>query len=509
MSYLRMRGITKFYTQSGVLANDNVDFDVGKQEIHAIVGENGAGKTTLMKILHGEEHADEGKIVLDGREVKIENPLIANRLGIGMVHQHFRLVSGFTVAENVVLGAEPRKSLFFIDRERAKKRVGELIDAFGFSLDPARKVSSLTVSQMQQVEIVKALYRETGILILDEPTSVLTEQEIHSLFETLRSLVKRGKTCILITHKLREVKEISDRVTVMRNGKVEAVRVTADVGRRDLARLMIGRDVLFRVERRKMTCGDPVLELEDASIHPRGHGKPLLDRVNLKVPSCHITGIAGVSGNGLGELEDVIAGLRPLTEGRIYHNGEDITGLNALQFREKGLAYVPADRLYRGSSLYSTVDENLIVVNHREFLRGGIIRTRNVRDFTEKMIEKFSIDGGAGTTVGNLSGGNIQKVILARELASPSDFILFSEPTWGLDVESSQFVYEKMLEMRENGTAVLLISSNLEELLALSDVLMVMYQGRIVCKLENDGTITKDLMGEYMLGLRDDQTAGG
>ncbi len=504
MSYLEMKGITKVYWIKELKANDNVNLEVKEREIHAIVGENGAGKSTLMKILYGLEQPEAGEIFLKGKQVEINTPLDANRLGIGMVHQHFKLVPDFTVTENVVLGVEPRKRGVFIDRFDANTSVEEVIEAHGFSINPKSRIRDLTVGQMQQVEIIKMLYRKTKLIILDEPTSVLTEQEIHNLFETLKRLVAKGKTCILITHKLGEVEEISNRVTVMRKGKVVALRNTKDVDKRELSRLMVGKNVLFQVEKSQKTCGDNVLELQDVTILQRGQDRPLLDTVSLRARSCEIVGIAGVSGNGLGELEDVIAGLRKVTSGTILHNGKDVTGLNTLQLRENGLAYVPADRLFRGSSLHSTVRENMIIANHHDFITGGVFKNKAVQDFTEELIEQFSIDGQDSAPIGTLSGGNIQKVILARELASKSDFIIFSEPTWGLDVASSQFVYEKILEMREQGTAVLLISSNLDEILALADTIVVMYRGRVVCQLSNSETLDKELIGEYMLGLRDD-----
>jgi ABC-type uncharacterized transport system ATPase subunit len=502
VAHLDMRGICKRYGE--VLANDAVDLAVEKNEIHAVVGENGAGKTTLMKILYGLEQPDAGSITLAGSAMAIHSPLDAARLGIGMVHQHFRLVSEFTVAQNVVLGIEPRRWGLFTDRAEARARVAQVIRDHGFGLDVDARVADLTVGQMQQVEIVKMLYRRATLLILDEPTSVLTEQEVHSLFETLRSLQSDGKTCIIITHKLHEVKDISDRVTVMRQGKVVAVRETASVDTGELARLMVGRSVLFQLAREAKTCGSPVLALEHVSLRPRGHGQPLLDDVSLAVRSCEIVGVAGVSGNGLGELEDVVAGLRRISSGAIRHNGEDISGVSTATLRNQGLAYVPADRLHRGASLDSSVTENMIVSHHHEFLRAGFLRGRSIRSFSESLRRRFSIAGAVESAIGTLSGGNIQKVILARELASSSNLLIVSEPTWGLDVASSQFVYEKILEARAGGAGVLLISSNLDEILGIADTVAVMYRGRVVAVLPNTGGLSKELIGEYMLGLRDD-----
>jgi ABC-type uncharacterized transport system ATPase subunit len=503
MPYLEMRGVSKLYPND-LLANDAIDFSVEKNEIHAIVGENGAGKTTLMKILYGLEQPDAGSIMLGGNPVTIRSPLDASRLGIGMVHQHFKLIPEFSVAENVVLGIEPRKNLLFVDRNAAAERIREVITSHGFSIDPRARVLNLTVGQMQQVEIVKMLYRRADLLILDEPTSVLTEQEIHKLFETLRSLQKDGKTCIIITHKLQEVMEISDRVTVMRKGTVVAVRRTAEVDKAELSRLMVGKSVLFQFERAKKACGDPVLELVDVTLKQRGRGRALLDGINLTVRSCEIVGVAGVSGNGLGELEDAVAGLRRITSGRILHNGEDIAGLSPATLRERGFAYVPADRLRRGSSLQSTVTENMIVTSHHRFLRAGFLKGGKIQQFAERLTKSFSIDGGPRVPIGTLSGGNIQKVILARELATASNLVIVSEPTWGLDVASSQFVYEKILEMRKAGAGILFISSNLDEILGIADTIAVMYRGRVVALLPNVPDLSKERIGEYMLGLRDD-----
>ncbi len=502
--YLQMRGITKLYPENNVLANSNVDLDVRDNEIHAVVGENGAGKTTLMKILYGLEQPDSGRILLQQREVQIKSPLDANRLGIGMVHQHFRLIPEFTIAENVVLGAEPRRRGIFFDRDRAINRVEEVIQRYGFTINPRLPVVRLTVGQMQLVEIIKILYREAQLLILDEPTSVLTEQQIHKLFVTLENLRAIGKTIVIITHKLGEVKAISQRVTVMRKGEVVAVRDTAEVDERELSRLMVGKSVTFQFEREPVKPGRVVLELRDVVLRQKGQDRPLLDRVNLKVHAGEIVGVAGVSGNGLAEVEDVVGGLRRVTEGQLLHDGKDITDLSAVQLRQRGLAYVPADRLHRGSSLQASVMENMIISSHHDFLRGGVFRQKEVEEFAETLSSSFSIDGDPRAPIGTLSGGNIQKAILARELASKTDFIIFSEPTWGLDVASAEFVYAKILEIRRRAVAVLLISSNLDEILALCDTLVVLYRGGVVATLSNEEKLSKELVGEYMMGLRDD-----
>ncbi len=503
MSWLEMRGITKVYP-NGLRANDSIDFAVERGEIHAIIGENGAGKSTLMKVLCGLEHADAGTILLGDRRIAMRNPHEADRRGIAMVHQQFRLIGDFSVAENVVLGREPTRARLFMDRAKAEDRIAGIISRHGFSIDPRDRVSDLTVGQMQQVEIVRMLYHNAELLILDEPTSVLAEQEIHRLFETLRSLRADGRTCIIITHKLREVKEISDRVTVMRRGKVVAVRATAEVDKAELSRLMVGKSRLYQIERAGTDRGDAVLELRDVVMRQRGRARPLLDRVSLTVHAGEIVGVAGVSGNGLSELEDAVTGLRRITSGQILHNGEDISRLSTATLRRQGLAYVPADRLRRGASLAATVMENMTVTHHHRFLRGGFLNDGEIEQFAERLSTSFSIDGGPRVAVGTLSGGTIQKVILARELASGSNLLVVSEPTWGLDVASSQFVYEKILGMRAEGAGVLFISSNLDEVLGVADTIAVMYRGRLVALFPNAPHTSKELVGEYMLGLRDD-----
>lgn len=500
-----MKNISKTYSTTGLKANDQVELEIRKGEIHALVGENGAGKTTLMKILYGIETADSGEILLNGQAVEISNPIAANRYGIGMVHQHFKLINEFTVAQNVVLGIEPKKRMLFFDNNKAAKTVAEVIKKNHFHVSPEEKISELSVGQMQQVEIIKMLYRKAELLILDEPTSVLTEQEIQQLFKTLRELVTQGKTIIIITHKLDEVKDISDRITVMRKGKVVAVKNTADVDQSEISRLMVGKSVVFDFDKSADGCREPVLSLENVCIKKKRQGRPLLDQISFEASTCEIVGITGVAGNGLTELEDVIAGLRPVTGGKVFHNDEEITNKTARELRDRGLAYVPTDRLRRGSSLETSVKENIILTSHHDFMkRGGVFDEEKISVHSRGLISEYQIDGSPDAPIGTLSGGNIQKVILARELEGAGDFVLFSEPTWGLDVASSEFIYEKILEMRAKGTAVVLISSNIDEILALADTVYVMYRGQFVTKQPVSKDLTREKIGEYMLGLKDD-----
>lgn len=504
-TYLKMENIIKIYDINNLKANDDVSFEVRKGEIHALVGENGAGKSTLMKVLYGIEKFDSGKIFINNSEVNISSPIVANKYGIGMVHQHFKLINEFTVAQNVVLGIEPKHGFFLFDNTRAIKAVSEIIEQNRFHISPETKISDLSVGQMQQVEIIKMLYRRADLLILDEPTSVLTEQEIQMLFETLRSLVKQGKTIIIITHKLAEVKNISDRITIMRKGKVVAVRNTIDVDEHEISKMMVGKSIIFNFEKKEGVCSEPVLRLQDVSVVIKRQKRPLLENVSFEASTCEIIGITGVAGNGLTELEDVISGLMKVTNGRIYHNDDDVTGMSAMGLRDIGLSYVPTDRLKRGASLETSVKENMIITSHHDFMsRSGIFDNERIGIHARGLISEYLIDSDENVPIGTLSGGNIQKVILARELERVKDFVLFSEPTWGLDVVSSEFIYKKILEMRERGVAVILISSNIDEILTLADTVMVMYRGRLVMKKEVSPELTREVIGEYMLGLKDD-----
>lgn len=501
-----MFGISKYYGTSGVQANDCVDLTVDDREIHALVGENGAGKSTLMRILYGLERPDSGRIEIGGSPVVIPDPSRAGRLGIGMVHQHFTTVPDFTVAENIALGSEPSRLGVFFDARKATEAAAAIIADNGFHLDPARLAGDLAVGERQQLEIAKLLYRKADILILDEPTAVLAEQEIRSLFATLRRLRDSGKTIIIITHKVREVKEIAGSVTVMRNGRTIERFDTASVEENDLACLMMGTTSCRLFSRDGPAAkGGTVFELRDVVVRAKGSSRAALDHVSLSVRSGEILGVCGVAGNGLVELEDMASGLaRPLRGSAMLH-GEPMP-----RSRRPGLGYVPADRMNRGACLDASVAENMASLDRDTFFPRGIVDTAIARKRAEDAIRRFSIKARPETRTGSLSGGNIQKVILARELAGDSSFILFSDPTWGLDVASTEFTYERILEARDAGAGVLLISSNLDEILTLCDRIVVMYKGRVVCSLENGPSLDRERLGEYMLGLKDDYaTAGG
>ena len=503
-----MEGISKYYPESDTLANDGAWLSVASGEIHALVGENGAGKTTLMKVLYGLEKSDEGKILLDGAEVRIASPLDAGRLGIGMVHQHFMIVDDFTVAENVVLGAEPRKAGLFYDRRKAVRSVSATMERHGFSLDPTCMASSLSVGERQQLEIVKLLHREARFLILDEPTAVLTEQEVKTLFGTLRSLRASGHTIVLITHKVKEVKEISDSVTVMRSGcTVDRFR-TADIDEYSLSCHIMGNAScpLFTRTPSRAFSPKPVLEIENVCLSSSAGEARQLDGVSLNLRPGEVLGVCGVSGNGVGELEDVLGGFRRPDSGKISLKGRPLPKRRLPARSGYGLGYVPADRIRRGANIGLSMTENYIALDRPHYFPQGFLDAASAIRATGTAIGDFFIKGRPEQLAGELSGGNIQKLILARELASPlPPLMVFSEPTWGLDISSTEFVYEKILEARDAGSGILLLSSNLDEILELSDRISVMYRGRIVCDLPNDGSLTKEKLGEYMLGLSDDR----
>ncbi|MDR2534974.1 MAG: ABC transporter ATP-binding protein [Treponema sp.] len=502
---LEMREITKVYGADKYLANNRVSLNLRKGEILCLAGENGAGKTTLMKILYGLTSPTGGTILIGGKPAVIGSPRIANTLGIGMVHQHFMLFPEFTVTQNVVMGIEPVTWGIVYDFRKAKAMVSDLIKTHNFSIKADAPAGSLTVGQMQQVEILKMLYRNAQILILDEPTAVLTEQETAGLFRTLKTLAAAGASLILITHKLAEIKEISDRVAVMRQGELIGIKETKDVDEYDIFRMMIGRelDVRDKPKKSKYEPCKPALTFEQVVVKHPGQDQPLLNKVSFTAYQGEILGFAGVGGNGLEVLEAVLGGLVPVTSGRILCGDEDISGLDARGLRRRGLAYVPADRLGLGSALAASIPENIMVGRRNEFVRGGFLDLKAVSRFSRILFERYGIAGNKGLQIQALSGGNIQKVILAREIDLFRDYIVFSEPTWGLDVAAGQYVYDQMISLREKGAAVILISSNLDEILANADRVLVFYRGAIAAEVQDiQPTVQmKEQIGAYMLGL--------
>ncbi len=501
---VEMFNIVKRYPETGVLANNNASLSLPKGKILALAGENGAGKTTLMKVLCGLELPDEGEIIVDGEVVKIGSPLVANKLGIGMVHQHLMLIDQFSVSENVTLGQEVTKA-FKINHRKREEEVTALIERHNFPLRANARVGDLTLGQKQQVEILKMLYRDVDLLILDEPTALLAEQEVETLFTTLRELVARGVSLILITHKLREIKAISDYLTIMRGGEVVGTYKTTEISEEEISRKMVGRPLGLTFEKSSYRGSkEEVLRLEGVTLTQKGGKRPLLNNISFSAHRGEVLGFAGVGGNGLKELEEILSGFAQPTEGEILYKGRKITNQTTRQLRQGGLAYVPAERLAKGSASQASVAHNLIVTELDQFVRGGFLERGKINSYTNDVLANYSIKGRSAEAVGSLSGGNIQKLILAREIEHLRDYILFSEPTWGLDVKSSRFVYDKILDLREEGVALLLISSNLDEILALSDRVAVFYRGEIVVLLEREELkkATKETLGAYMLGLK-------
>lgn len=499
---LEMRGMTKRFP--GVVANDRIDFDVRAGEVHTLLGENGAGKSTLMRILYGIYRADEGEIRLNGVPVTISSPADAIRHGVGMIHQHFMLVPTLTVAENVALGLRSSRRPF-TDPERVSERIHELSRGYGLKVDPDAYVWQLSVGERQRVEIVKALYRNVSLLVLDEPTAVLTPQEVDDFFVILRQMVEDGRGLVFISHKIREVLALSDRITVLRDGRTVGTVVPADVTRRDLAQMMVGREVA-PTERPTDRRDEAVrLVVEDLSV--RGdRGTDAVRGVHLEVRSGEIVGIAGVSGNGQRELAEAIAGLRPPRAGSIRLDGVPLGGRGPAQVREAGLGHVPEERMRDGVISDFAVFENLMLVDSRSapYTRWGFLRNRLIRRHCAELVAAFNIKTpGLETPARNLSGGNIQKLILARELSGRPKALLVAQPTRGVDVGAAEYIHRRLIEQREAGTAILIISEDLDEVLSLSDRILVMYEGTIIGEVD-PRTATRETMGLMMAGVRAD-----
>ncbi|GFR35497.1 ABC transporter ATP-binding protein [Thermobrachium celere] len=495
---VEMKGITKVFP--GVRANDDVNFELLKGEIHVLLGENGAGKTTLMNILYGLYQPDAGEIYVNGQKVNIKSPGDAIKLGIGMVHQHFMLVHNFTVAENIVLGSEPKKGIK-IDMQKAIKDTKELADRYGFKIDPNAVIEDITVGQQQKVEILKALYRGADILILDEPTAVLTPQEIEELGVILKNLVKEGKSIILITHKLKEVMAMSDRVTIVRRGKVIDTVYTKDTNIDELAEMMVGRKVNLVVQKDEAKPGKVVLKVENISA--LDHRKlPALKGVNLEVRAGEIVGIAGVDGNGQTELIEVITGLRKPTEGRVYINDKDVTGKTPRDIIEAGVGHIPEDRHKRGLVLKYSLYENAVLGNHYKlpFAKGIMMNYNKIKEYARKLIDEFDVrTPNEEVFASALSGGNQQKFIAAREINKDPELIIAAQPTRGIDVGAIEYIHKRLVEERDKGRAILLVSLELDEILALSDRIAVIYDGQIVDILDAKSA-TEHELGILMAG---------
>jgi ABC-type uncharacterized transport system ATPase subunit len=498
MAFLEMRGITKHFP--GVVANADVNLSVERGEIHALVGENGAGKSTLMKILYGMEQPDAGSIYLDGQRVEIPNPHSAIRLGIGMVHQHFQLIPSLTVAENVALGFEPRRGLF-VQREQVVQRAAELAEVFGLRVDPQAKVADLSVGARQRVEILKLLYRDARLLILDEPSAVLTPQEVEGLFEVIGRLVSEGRTTIFITHKLPEIMAICNRATVLRRGRVVGTINVAETTPEQIARMMVGAEVETVALSEASHPGEARLTMRGVSVND-DRGLPALHAVDLTVHAGEIVGVAGVEGSGQHELLEVLVGLRRVKAGGLAIGAVDCTRLNGRARRELGLALIPEDRNEEGLSRDLTIWENLIATRYHlpPQSRYGVLNVKAIKAWAADLMRAFDVRAPDPTVhVKTLSGGNAQKVVIARELATEPVVVIAAQPTRGLDVGAAQFVHRQMLTLRARGVGLLLISADLDELLAISDRLVVLYAGRVTAELDARSA-TREQLGLLMAG---------
>jgi simple sugar transport system ATP-binding protein len=497
---LEMKGITKYFSSTDVQANDSVNFELSTGEVHALVGENGAGKTTLMNILYGLIKPDSGEIVINGADVIINRPDDAIRNGIGMVHQHFELVPSFSVAQNIMLGIEPN-SAGFISQKSENAVVKELADQFNLPVDPTAIIRDLPVGMQQRVEILKVLQREAKILILDEPTAVLTPQEVSELMGVVRNLSRMGYSIVFITHKLVEVMNVADRVSVMRNGKMIGTKNVSETDISDLARMMVGREVLLHVHRTPAKQGDVVFEAQNVSVADV-NGIAAISHVSFDVRSGEIVGIAGVSGNGQTELVEVISGMKALDGGKLLIKGKDITTSNVRSRRDSGVAHIPEDRMQVGLNLQTTLDENLIISRYdaSEFSKFGVLLGKSIRKFTETVIDAFSIKAAEpGEGISKLSGGNLQKIVVGRELSGNPALIIANQPTRGLDVGSIEFVHKTLIEERDKGAAILLVSVELDEIMSLSDCILVLYRGEIQGELDAR-TATEEEIGILMAG---------
>lgn len=496
MSYVvEMLNIRKEFP--GIVANDNITLTLKKGEIHALLGENGAGKSTLMGVLFGMYQPEQGIIKIREKEVRIGNPNVANQLGIGMVHQHFKLVENFTVTENIILGSEPLKGMV-LDIDKAAKRIAELSKHYGLNVDPHAKIEDISVGMQQRVEIMKMLYREAEVLIFDEPTAVLTPHEIEELMKIMRNLINEGKSIIIITHKLKEIKAVADRCTVIRRGKGIGTVNVKETSEAQMAEMMVGRQVNFKVDKKASTPGEVVLQIDSLSV--KNNRKVLgLKNFSIEVKRGEIVGIAGVEGNGQSEIVEAITGLRKAESGKILLKGQDITNIPIRQRIESGIGHIPEDRHRRGLVLDYTLENNMVleVYNKPPFAKAGLLNGAAIKKYAKSILENFDVRSGEGgaSIARTLSGGNQQKAIIGREMELDPDLLIAVQPTRGLDVGSIEYIHKRLIEHRDKGKAVLLVSLELDEVLQLSDRIAIVNNGELI------GTVNASETNENEVGL--------
>ena len=501
---IEMLHITKRFP--GIIANDDVTIQLRHGEIHALLGENGAGKSTLMSVLFGLYQAEEGKILKDGKEVTIRDPNDANALGIGMVHQHFKLVECFTVLDNIIMGVEPVGKLGFLRKKEAREKVLALSKKYGLQVDPDAKISDITVGMQQRTEILKMLYRENEILIFDEPTAVLTPQEITELMQIMKNLAAEGKSILFISHKLAEIMAVADRCSVLRKGKYIGTVNTADVTMEELSAMMVGRNVNFHVEKGEAHPGEVALEVSHMTVASKTHAKNAVRDVSFQVRKGEIVCIAGIDGNGQSELVYGLTGLEPLVSGKIIMDGEDITRSSIRHRALAGMSHIPEDRHKHGLVLDYSLEYNIVLQTYFESRftnRMGFLRRKNIREYSEELIQQYDVRSGQGsvTVARAMSGGNQQKAIIGREIDRQPEVLIAVQPTRGLDVGAIEFVHKQLVAQRDAGKAVLLVSLEMDEVLDVSDRILVMYEGEIVGQLDPKKTNPEE-MGLYMAGAK-------
>ena len=500
---IEMLNITKRFP--GIIANDNITLQLKHGEIHALLGENGAGKSTLMSVLFGLYQAEEGVIKKDGKVVKIENPNDANALGIGMVHQHFKLVECFTVLDNIILGDEPVGHAGMLRKAEARKKILELSEKYGLQVDPDAKIQDITVGMQQRTEILKMLYRDNEILIFDEPTAVLTPQEIQELMQIMKNLAAEGKSILFISHKLAEIMAVADRCSVLRKGKYIGTVNTKDVTMEDLSAMMVGRNVSFHVEKQPQRVGDTILKIENMTVASKVHKNNAVKNVSLEVRAGEIVCIAGIDGNGQTEFVYGLTGLEPLVSGKITLMGKDITKMPIRKRSIEGISHIPEDRHKHGLVLDYTLEDDIVLQRYfePEFNNHGFLKRKNIRSYAEQLIEQYDIRSGQGpvTMARSMSGGNQQKAIIAREIDKNPYLLVAVQPTRGLDVGAIEYIHKQIVAQRDAGKAVLLVSLEMDEVLDVSDRILVMYEGEIVGELDPKKT-TPEEMGLYMAGAK-------